>query len=110
MKSILEKILEIINTQFEGNSKDFATFTGISYTTLKSMLYKDAYPSFSVLNSICQKHNISADYLLGLSQFSKKNLSAKELELIDLIRSKNISDSTIDAIITILNSGNNNPD
>lgn len=90
-KSIL---LEIISTYCDGSQKKLSEITKIPYTTINSWINKNTLPGYEQIIILSKELNISADYIMGLtnefkSQTNEELLLRDEQELLVLYRKFN---------------------
>ena len=72
-----ERLTELLTKQGDMNISYFAKVLGLSRQTLSFYLSGERLPDARMLSMICQKCNVSADWLLGLSKESPLEPSAK---------------------------------
>lgn len=63
----------------------FADFLGLSVQSVGFWLNGDRAPDAENLIAICKKLNVSADYLLGLTDVPRKGMTIREIVAIDEI-------------------------
>ena len=54
------------------NQKDVANYLGITINAYRKYEYGEREPSFAFLIKLCEYFNVSADYLLGLSDIKER--------------------------------------
>ena len=59
--------LKQLRTEKKLMQKDLSSFLGITTLSYQRYEYGDREPSYATLSKLCSFFNISADYLLGLS-------------------------------------------
>ena len=93
------------------NQGEFADSVGISRGAMSYYEQESRTPDIGVLHSICEKYNISADYLLGLIPDTNHAVSdvclatglypkvAKRLMLLEQLRNTNLQSDIVQSII-----------
>lgn len=111
-----ERLAELQAKQGKETISEFALFLGLSRQTVSFYLSGDRLPDAQVLSMICQKCKVSCDWLLGLSEESPLDPSAKiaadyigaSADAVDNLhaekermRGKNLSEAPIAGILSI---------
>ena len=73
-----EIITRIITLKKDRNVSEFSRFLGLSQRTVDSYLRGERKPSIELVFRVCEKCNVSSDWLLGLSETAQTPQNAQQ--------------------------------